>query len=61
MVSQWNSSGIFPREVKILLYKLGETPENFTRRTLFMSMFNEKFLGTKDTQVECLGNARLVY
>ena len=47
-------------EVKSLLYRLGETPENFTRRILFMSMFNDISYGTKDNEKECLANARFV-
>ena len=48
-------------EVKSLLYRLGETPENFTGRILFMSMFNNDIsCGTKDNEEECLANARLV-
>ena len=62
---EWN---IFPRfntlqlsdEVKRLLFRLGETPANFTGRILFMSMFNEISCGTKDNEKECLANARLV-
>ena len=46
-------------EVKSLLYRLGETPEHFTGRILFMSMFNDISCGTKDEE-ECLANARLV-
>ena len=46
MQFEWN---IFPgfntlqvsEEVKRLLYRLGETPENFAGRILFMSMFND--------------------
>ena len=40
-------------EVKSLLYRLGETPENFTGRILFMSMFNDISCGTKDNEEEC--------
>ena len=47
-------------EIKSLLYRLGETPENFTGRILFMSMFNDISCGTKDNEEECLANARLV-
>ena len=47
-------------EVNSLLYRLGETPENFTGRILFMSMFNNISCGTKDNEEECLANARLV-
>ena len=62
---EWN---IFPGfttlqlygKVKSLLYRLGETPENFTGRILFMSMCNDISCGTKDNEKECLSNARLV-
>ena len=37
-------------EVKRLLFRLDETPENFTGRILFMSMFNDISCGTKTTQ-----------
>ena len=47
-------------KVKDLLSRLGETPENFTGRILFMSMFNDISCGTKDNEQECLANARLV-
>ena len=47
-------------KVKSLLYRLGETPENFTGRILFMSMFKDISCGTKDNEKECLANARLV-
>ena len=65
MEFEWN---IFPgfntlqlsEEVKGLLYRLGETPDNFTGRILFMSMFNDISCGTKDNEEECLTNARLV-
>ena len=46
-------------EVKSLLYRLGETPGNFTRRILFMSMFNDISWGSKDNEEECESNARL--
>ena len=60
---EWN---IFPGfntlqlsdQVKSLLYRLGETPENFTGRILFMSMFNDISCGTKDNEQECLANAQ---
>ena len=59
---EWN---IFPgfdtlqlsEEVKSLLSRLGETPENFTGRIMFMSMFNDISCGTKDNERECLANA----
>ena len=65
MEFEWN---IFPgfntlhlsEEVKSLLCRLDETPENFTGRILFMSMFNDISCGTKDNEQECLANARLV-
>ena len=41
-------------------FRLDETPENFTGRILFMSMFNEISCGTKDNEEECLTNAKLV-
>ena len=47
-------------KVKSLLSRLGETPENFTGRILFMSMFNDISCGTKDNEKECLANARFV-
>ena len=62
---EWN---IFPgfntlqlsEEVKSLLLRLGETPENFTGRIMFMSMFNDISCGSKDNEKECLLNAKLV-
>ena len=47
-------------KVTDLLSKFGETPENFTGRILFMSMFNDISCGTRDNEQECLANARLV-
>ena len=44
-------------EVKSLLYRLRETPEKFTGRVLFMSMFNDISCGTKDNEEECMANA----
>ena len=65
MEFEWN---IFPgfntlqlsKEVKRLLFRLDETPENFRGRTLFMSMFDGISCGTKDSETECLANAKLV-
>ena len=65
MEFEWN---IFPgfntlqlsEEVKRLLFRSEETPENFTGRILFMSMFNDISCGTKDNETECLANAKLV-
>ena len=62
---EWN---IFPGfdtlqlcdKVKSLLSRLRETPENFTGRILFKSMFNDISCGTRDNEQECLANARLV-
>ena len=61
---EWN---IFPGfdtlqlcdKVKSSLSRLG-TPENFTGRILFMSMFNDISCGTRDNEQESLANARLV-
>ena len=62
---EWN---IFPGfdtlqlygKVKDLLSRLGETPENFSGRILFMSMFNDISCGTKDNEKECVANAKVV-
>ena len=62
---EWN---IFPGfdtlqlcgKVTDLLSNLGKTPETFTRRILFMSMFNDISCGTKDNERECLANAKVV-
>ena len=47
-------------KVKDLLSRLGEIPENFTERILFMSMLNDISCGTRDNEEECLAKARLV-
>ena len=47
-------------QVKSLLSRLGERPENFTGRILFMSMFNDISCGTKDNEEECLAHAKVV-
>ena len=65
MEFEWN---LFPRynklqlsqEVQELLYRLGETPENFTGRITFMSMFNDISCGSKDNEKESLANTKLV-
>ena len=44
-------------EVKSLLLRLGETPEYFTGRIIFMSMFNDR---SRDNEEECMLNAKLV-
>ena len=62
---EWN---IFPGfttlqlygKVTDLLIRIGETPENFTGRILFTSMFNDISCGTKDNERECLANAEVV-
>ena len=62
---EWN---IFPgfdtlqlsQQVQELLSRVGETPENFTGRILFMSIFNDISCGTKDNERECLANAKVV-
>ena len=38
------------QEVKELLLRLNETPENFTGRIIFMSMFNDISWGSKDNK-----------
>ena len=55
MEFEWN---IFPgfntlqlsQEVKSLLLRLGETPENFTGRIVLMSLFNDISCGSKDNE-----------
>ena len=47
-------------EVTDLLSRFGETPENFTGRILFMSMFNDISCEKKDNEEECLANAKVV-
>ena len=62
---EWN---IFPgfttlqlcHKVQDLLLRLNETPENFTGRIIFMSMFNYILWGSRDNKVECESNANLV-
>ena len=39
---------------------MGETPETFTGRILFMSMFNDISCDRKGNKEECLANARVV-
>ena len=48
-------------EVKELLLRLNETPENFTGRIIFMSMFNDISCGSRDNEGECVANANLVF
>ena len=62
---EWN---IFPGfttlqlcdKINDLLSDLGQTPETFTRRILFMSMFNDISCDRKDNKDECLRNAESV-
>ena len=46
--------------VQELLLRWNETPENFTGRSIFMSMFNDISCGSKDNEKECESNAQLV-
>ena len=39
---------------------MGQTPESFTGRILFMSMFNDIFCNRYDNKDECLKNANYV-
>ena len=62
---EWN---IFPGfttlqlcgKINDLLSRLGETPETFTGRILFMSMFNDISCEKKDNEKECLAKAKVV-
>ena len=62
---EWN---IFPGfttlqlcdKISNLLSDLGQTPESFTGRILFMSMFNDIFCDRYDNKDECLKNANIV-
>ena len=62
---EWN---IFPGftslqlcdKISNLLSSLGQTPETFTGRILFMSMFNDIFCDRYDNKNECLKNADFV-
>ena len=47
-------------KVTDLLSRLGETPETFTGRILFMSMFNDISCDSKGNEEECLANAKVV-
>ena len=68
MVSQWNSSGIFPRIHHIAA--LQQSPRvpvknerrtrRFTGRVIFMSMFNDISLGSAEHKQECESSAKLV-
>ena len=62
---EWN---IFPGfttvqlcdKINDLLSELGQTPETFTGRILFMTMFNDISCDRKGNKDECLANARVV-
>ena len=62
---EWN---IFPGfttlqlcgKINDLLSDLGQTPESFTGRILFVSMFNDIFCDRYDNKDECLRNATIV-
>ena len=62
---EWN---IFPgftilqlsHKVQDLLLRLVETPDFFTGRIIFMSMFNDISWGSKDNKKECESNASIV-
>ena len=62
---EWN---IFPGfttlqlcgKVTDLLSRLGEAPDTFTGRILFMSMFNDISCGTKENEEKCLAHAKIV-
>ena len=65
MECEWN---IFPgfkalqlsQEVKELQLRLNETPQNFTGRIIFMSMFNDISWRSKGHKIECESDANLV-
>ena len=62
---EWN---IFPGfttlqlcgKVSDLLSSVGQTPETFERRILFLSMFNDIFCDRYDNKNECIRNANIV-
>ena len=47
-------------KISNLLSSLGQTPETFTGRILFMSMFNDISCDGKGNKEECLANAKVV-
>ena len=47
-------------KISNLLRSLGQSPETFTGRILFMSMFNDIFCDRKDNKEQCLKNAEFV-
>ena len=48
------------QEVKELLLRLNETPENFKGRIVFMSIVNDISWGSRDNEKECKSTAQLV-
>ena len=66
MESRLNSSGTSSQDSQLcdkindLLSNLGQTPETFTGRILFMSMFNDISCDRKGNKDECLANAGVV-
>ena len=48
-------------EVKRLLLRSDETPENFTRKIIFMSIFDDTSCGSRNNEKECLTNVQLVF
>ena len=64
MEFEWNIPGftILQRinRVHEFLSKMSEEPEEFTRRIIFMSMFNDISWGSKDNEQECELSAQLV-
>ena len=47
-------------KINDLLSDLGQTPETFTGRIFFMSIFNDISCDRKDNKDECLANAGVV-
>ena len=47
-------------KISDLLSSMGQTPETFTGRILFMSMFNDISCEKKDNEEECVANAQVV-
>ena len=48
------------QDLQELLLRLNETPENFTGRIIFMSIFNDISWRSQDNKKECDSNAQLV-
>ena len=65
MEFEWNISPGFNTlqfciKVQEFMSKMSGKPEEFTRRIIFMSMFNDISLGSKDNKIECESNDQLV-